>query len=84
MPKVKYATQADIKETQEDIEHLDNKIDQVEKSLKDEMIEMKLEILTELKDMREEFKVHQFSHVRINDEFQEHDKRLRRLESFKN
>ena len=50
-------------------------------TLKKDILEMKVEILGELKDMREEFDVHQFSHVRINDELQEHDQRLKTLES---
>ncbi|KKT66325.1 MAG: hypothetical protein UX25_C0025G0003 [Candidatus Woesebacteria bacterium GW2011_GWC2_45_9] len=53
------------------------------KALKKDILEMKVEILGELKDMREEFDAHQFSHVRINDELQEHDTRLKSLESSK-
>ena len=53
------------------------------KALKKDILEMKVEILGELKDMREEFDAHQFSHVRINYELQEHDTRLKSLESSK-
>jgi hypothetical protein len=49
------------------------------KALKKDILEMKVEILGELKDMREEFDAHQFSHIRINDELQEHDTRLKSL-----
>lgn len=52
-------------------------------ALKKDILEMKVEVLGELKDMREEFSTHQFSHIRINDELQEHDTRLKSLESSK-
>jgi len=48
--------------------------------MKDEIVEMKDEIMGELKDMREEFSVHQFSHQRINDSLEEHETRLAFLE----
>ena len=51
--------------------------------LKTELLEIKEEILKELRDMREEFDVHQFSHLRINDELIEHGKRIRKLETSK-
>lgn len=51
------------------------------KALKKDILEMKVEILGELKELREEFDAHQFSHIRINDELQEHDTRLKSLES---
>lgn len=58
--------------TKSDIKRLENKI-----------LNSEVKILGELKDMREEFSTHQFSHMRINDELQEHDKRLKNLEATK-
>ena len=50
------------------------------KGFKDELYEIKDEIVGEIKSMREEFNTHQYSHRRINDEIQDHDKRLKKLE----
>ena len=70
MAKNGYATKADIGD-----------VKSVLKDLKSKILESEVKILGELKDMREEFDVHQFSHVRINDELPEHDQRLKSLES---
>lgn len=51
--------------------------------IKDELFEIKAEIISEIKDMREEFDTHQYSHTRINDELQEHDKSIKALETAK-
>ena len=56
MAKNGYATKADIGD-----------VKSVLKDLKSKILESEVKILGELKDMREEFDVHQFSHVRIND-----------------
>lgn len=48
--------------------------------MKDEIVTMKDEIVKELRDMREEFNVHQFSHRRINDELEDHEDRIGKLE----
>lgn len=45
-----------------------------------EMVTIKDEIVKEVKDMREEFNVHQFSHRRINGELEDHEDRISRLE----
>ena len=44
------------------------------------MLESEERIMGELKDMREEHDTHQYSHMRINDELQEHESRLKVLE----
>jgi len=49
--------------------------------LKNELFEIKDEIIGEIKAMREEFDTHQYSHRRINDEVQDHEKRLAALKS---
>ncbi len=49
--------------------------------LKGELYEIKDEIVGEIKAMREEFDTHQYSHTRINDDFQDHDQRISKLES---
>lgn len=47
------------------------------KQQKDDIVE---EIVKEIKDMREEFNVHQFSHTRINDDLSELDDRVTKIE----
>ncbi len=61
-------------------EELGNKFE----DLKTDVLNMKVEILGELKNMREEFSAHQYSHKRVNDEIQDHEKRIQGLESAKN
>ena len=51
--------------------------------LKNELYEIKDEIVGEIKTMREEFQAHQYSHARINDEIQDHEKRIDKLETAK-
>jgi hypothetical protein len=51
------------------------------KKLESKIIESEVKILSELKNIREEFDTHQFSHMRINDDLQEHDDRLKKLEA---
>jgi hypothetical protein len=63
--------------TKEDLARVEKKLDE----MKEDNLNMKLEILTELKEMREEHDMHQYSHTRINDDLQEHDKRLKVLET---
>lgn len=76
MVKNNYATKGDIRFLKEDLKTL-------KKDLKSFILESEVKILGELKDMREEFDTHQFSHIRINDDLIEHDERLRKLESAK-
>ena len=73
MSKVGYSTKADI-------QGLEAILDE----MKNDNLEMKLEILTEIKNMREEFDAHQSSHVRINEELEDHSDRLKVLESPRN
>jgi hypothetical protein len=80
MVKVTAATKDDIKRLEKKI---NNDIGSLEKSLESRILESEVKILGELKDMREEFSTHQFSHMRINDELQEHDGRLKKLETAK-
>ncbi|OGM11504.1 hypothetical protein A2Z22_00445 [Candidatus Woesebacteria bacterium RBG_16_34_12] len=77
-------TKADVKELKTDVgslktnmKILENKFD----NLKTDMLEMKVEILGELKDMREESAAHNFSHMRINDDLQNHDEQIKKLET---
>lgn len=53
------------------------------KSLENRIVNSEVKILGELKNMREDFSTHQFSHRRINDELQDHGKRIKSLESAK-
>ena len=66
------ATKSDIKRLQKTV-----------KGVEDRVLESEVKILGELKDMREDSAAHQFSHKRINDELQDHDKRLIKLETVK-
>ena len=79
MAKNNSATKSDIRAVKSDIRAVKSDV----KALGKDVLEMKVEILGELKDMREEFDTHQFSHIRINDELQEHDGRLKKLETAK-
>lgn len=49
--------------------------------LKSDLYDIKDEIVKEIKDLREEFQAHQFSHIRINDDLQDHEKGLKGLET---
>lgn len=73
MAKNSYAAKSDIK-------RLENHITKV---VEKRILESEVKILGELKDMREEFDTHQFFHMRINDELQEHDGRLKNLATAK-
>lgn len=48
--------------------------------LKDDLYQIKDEIMGELKRNRENDETHQFSHMRINDDVQDLDKRVKNLE----
>lgn len=71
MPKSNYVTKDDLNKSLEDF-----RVD-----FKSELYEIKDEIVGEIKAMREEFNTHQYSHRRINDEIQDHEKRLVVLET---
>lgn len=53
---------------------------ELKQELKGELIEIKTEIIKEIRDMREEFDVHQASHVRIDEELEDHEERIGKLE----
>jgi hypothetical protein len=50
----------------------------------DELYKIRDIIVGEIKDYREEHDTHQASHMRINDELNLHDKRIKKLETTKN
>lgn len=56
-------------------------VDKLEKKLENRIVESEVKILGELQKMRDDNVAHQFSHQRINDEIQDHEKRLDKLES---
>ncbi|MBF8261538.1 MAG: hypothetical protein HW376_1067 [candidate division NC10 bacterium] len=80
MVKNNYATRQDLVATKESLEVT---IENFKKEIKTAILESDEKVLGELQDMREEFSTHQFSHMRINDEIQEHDSRLKKLETAK-
>jgi len=49
--------------------------------LREELVVIKDEVVGELKAMREEFEVHAFSHSRLDDEIDDHEKRIKALET---
>jgi chromosome segregation ATPase len=55
--------------------------DELSSGLKTELYQIKDEIVGEIKAMREEFDTHQYSHVRINDELQEHSRQIAQLQA---
>jgi predicted GNAT family acetyltransferase len=59
---------------------LDEKLEANNQEMKTFILESKEQIMGEIKNMREEFDTHQYSHIRINDELQKHDTRLKALE----
>jgi predicted RNase H-like nuclease (RuvC/YqgF family) len=61
--------------------YLDQRLEKSNAKLKEELYEIKDEIVGEIKAMRDEFNAHQYSHARINDELQDHDKRIGKLEA---
>ena len=62
---------------------LDSRFEKFKTEFKNELYEIKDEIIGEIKAMREEFDTHQFSHSRLNDEINDHDKRISKLEASK-
>lgn len=57
----------------------DEKLINLKKDLSNEMLNWKVEIVSEIKAMREEFNTHQYSHLRINETLEDHEKRLTSL-----
>lgn len=55
--------------------------DELGSGLKTELYQIKDEIVGEIKAMREEFDTHQYSHIRINDELQEHGRQIAQLQA---
>lgn len=62
-------------------ERLDYKVGKRFKEFKNDMIVMKDEIIKEVKDMREEFNTHQYSHSRIDETLENHEARLKKLKT---
>ena len=59
--------------------YLDQRFDEFKGEFKNELYNIKDDIVGEIKSMREEFNTHQYSHARINDELQEHAKSIAKL-----
>ncbi|PJC76124.1 hypothetical protein CO010_03310 [Candidatus Shapirobacteria bacterium CG_4_8_14_3_um_filter_39_11] len=76
--KGEFATKDDLKAfaTKDDLKQVKDEI--VE--MKDEIVEMKDEIMGELKSQQENQKIHNYSHSRINDDLDDHETRIRKLE----
>jgi hypothetical protein len=53
----------------------------LDKKLSSFKTELKDELKSELYEIKDEFDTHQYSHVRINEEIEEHDKRITVLET---
>jgi predicted nucleic acid-binding Zn-ribbon protein len=70
----------DVKDLKGDVNFLKDYVKSLREEVKIIVLESEERIMTELKDMREEFSAHQFSHMRINDDLEEHDRRLKKLE----
>ena len=62
------------------IDGLGEKMEQRFAEQKNDLLNIKDEIMKELKDMREEQADHNFSHTRIDDTLREHDQRITVLE----
>lgn len=77
MAKDGYVTKSDLKSEFKRFEK------RFEKTIKSYIIESEVKIMGEIKNMREEFDVHQYSHARINDEIQDHEERIKNLETAK-
>lgn len=63
-----------------DIERLEDKINNAVKEMKDDNLSMKVEILGELQKMREDDAAHKYSHQRVNDDIEELQDRVDKLE----
>jgi len=61
-------------------DYLDERFDNFKEEIKDDLYSIKDEIMGELKKNRENDETHQFSHMRVNDDLQELDKRVTNLE----
>ena len=55
------------------------KLIQLKKDLSSEMLNWKVEIVGEIKAMREESTAHQYSHLRVDETLEDHEKRLTHL-----
>lgn len=91
MTKNGAATKEDIKRLERKISGTDSGVTSLKsnvrglksdiKSLESKISKSEIKILSEIKDLREDFSAHQFSHMRINDDLIEHDSRLKKLET---
>ena len=64
-------------ELKKDLKQMNNELG---RELKGDLYEIKDEIVGEIKTSREESDTHQYSHVRINEELEEHDKKITKLQ----
>jgi hypothetical protein len=65
-------------------DYLDKKLgvfkSELKEELKSDLYDIKDEIVGEIKALRDEFDAHQYSHTRINDDLENHEERLTKLE----
>ena len=69
--------------TKVDLNKLENRLNKRIKSLDTRIINTEVNILGELQKMREDDAAHQFSHMRINDDIQELQTKVKKLETAK-
>jgi polyhydroxyalkanoate synthesis regulator phasin len=69
--------------TKEDLKSLGNSLNKSIKSLDTRILGSEVKILGELQKMREDNAAHQFSHMRINDDIQELQTKVKKLETTK-
>jgi hypothetical protein len=80
MIKNGYATKDDLNR----LEHnLKEEISGLKKDITNEMISLKVDVLGELKNIQENDSAHQFSHMRINDDSQELQTKVKKIETTK-
>lgn len=73
MPKLNYVTKDD----------LENSLEEVEKRIKKAIVDSEVKVLGELQKTRENDAAHAFSHMRISEDFDDHEKRISKLETAK-
>lgn len=83
MAKNNYATKADVRDVKTDVRSVKSDIKRLEKNIKNQILNSEVKVLGELQKMREDDSIHNFSPMRINDELQGHEKRIKSLETAK-
>lgn len=73
MPKMDYATKNDLEEA----------VSEVKKEVKKIVLNSEVKILGELQKMREDDAAHRFSHLRMDEDIEDHEKRISKLEAVK-